>query len=80
MQRLFNQPFTQNKLPTLRGTSLNEISRFVHSLDQTDIAFYATKGIYLVPNFITHAMAAAQTLHATHSLVEVGAYASTANA
>ena len=38
MQRLFNQPFTQNKLPTLRGTSLNEISRFVHSLDQTDIA------------------------------------------
>ena len=58
MQRLFNQPFTQNKLPTLRGTSLNEISRFVHSLDQTDIAFYAAKGIYLVPNFITHPMAA----------------------
>ena len=60
MQRLFNQPFTQNKLPALRGTSLNDISRFVHSLGhwQTDIAFYATKGIYLVPNFITHAMAA----------------------
>ena len=58
MQRPFNQPFTQNKLPTLRGTSLNEISRFVHSLDQTDIAFYAAKGIYLVPNFITHPMAA----------------------
>ena len=57
MQRLFNQPFTQNRLPNLKGTSLADIHRFIREVDQIDIAFYATKGIFLVPNYITYATA-----------------------